>query len=60
MMDVTVKELEEQAQMIIDGAVDRIRKMGFGVVGDGTVHGNGIWIDRLRVRIAKDKDAGSE
>ena len=46
-------EREEQAQLIIDTAIQRARELGYGVVGDGTVHGNGIWIDRLRVRLAK-------
>lgn len=45
-----VKEREEQAQLIIDATLKRLRDMGFGVVADGTVHGNGIWLDSLRVR----------
>jgi len=45
-----VQEQEEQAQIIIDAAVERLRLLGFGLVADGTVYGNGIWIDRLRVR----------
>lgn len=43
-------ELEEQAQIAVDAAVKRIRELGFGLLADGTVHGDGIWIGRLRVR----------
>lgn len=41
---------ESFAQALIDQAVGQVNKAGFGVVADGTVHGNGIWLDSLRVR----------
>lgn len=41
---------EERAQSIIDGIVQKLAAAGLGIVGDGTVHGNGIMIDRLRIR----------
>lgn len=50
MSDEQIKEHEEQAQIIIDATVKRLREMGFGLVADGTVHGNGVWIGELRAR----------
>ena len=47
--DKYVDEREKQAQLIIDTAVERARQLGFGVVADGTVYGNGVWLDTLRV-----------
>lgn len=49
------EERREQAQTIIDTAIQRARKLGYGVVADGTVNGDGIWLDRLRVRRATDR-----
>lgn len=45
-----VKEREEQAQIILDTAVRRAKELGCGVVGDGTVHGDGIWLNQLQTR----------
>lgn len=50
-------ERAEQAQMVIDTAIALIRSMGYGVVANGTVHGNGIWLDTLRV-VRTDKPLG--
>jgi len=43
------EERREQAQMIVDKAMVRIRELGYGVVANGTVHGDGIWLDSLEV-----------
>ena len=54
-------EYREQSQLIIDAALTRIRKMGYGVVANGTVHGNGIWLDTLKVvRIEKPLQQGAD
>lgn len=47
-------ERRMQAQVVIDTALMRARSMGYGVVADGTVHGNGIWLGTLRVVRAAD------
>lgn len=43
-------ERVKQAQTIIDEAIKRVRELGCGLVADGTVYGNGIWFDSLRVQ----------
>lgn len=39
-----------RAQIVINDAIEAVRNLGFGVVADGTVYGNGVWIGELRVR----------
>lgn len=43
-------ERVKQAQTIIDQAIRRVCELGCGLVADGTVYGNGIWFDSLRVQ----------
>lgn len=45
---VRVESDEAAAQQILDVAVAYIARLGFGAVADGTIHGDGVWIDRLR------------
>ena len=44
-----LKEREEQAQIIIDTAIQRVSEMGFGIVADGTIDGDGMSFSKLRV-----------
>ena len=36
------------AQIVLDEVLMKLAKIGFGFVADGTVYGNGIFVDRLR------------
>lgn len=57
MTDELIRKREEQARIILDTALRRIRELGFGVVADGTVHGDGVWINELRLRYVGREEA---
>jgi hypothetical protein len=39
----------EKAQQVIDEAIASVHKLGCGIVADGTIDGNGVLFDKLRV-----------
>lgn len=38
-----------QSQAIINEAVRQVHELGCGLVADGTIEGNGVWFEKLRV-----------
>jgi len=42
-------ERVERAQVIINEAIKQVHELGCGLVADGTIEGNGVWFDTLRV-----------
>jgi hypothetical protein len=38
-----------QSQSIINEAVRQVHELGCGLVADGTIEGNGVWFEALRV-----------
>lgn len=50
-------ELAEEAVIILKSALARLRAWGFGVVADGTEHGDNVWVNELRpVRFPRKKN----
>lgn len=40
---------EDKVQDLIDTALSQVHDLGYGVVADGTLFGNGVWLNKLRV-----------
>jgi hypothetical protein len=43
-------ERVKRAQIIINEAIKQVHELGCGLVADGTIEGNGVWFDTLRVQ----------
>jgi hypothetical protein len=39
----------EKAQRVIDEAIASVHNLGCGIMADGTIYGNGVLFDKLRV-----------
>ena len=53
-------ERVKRAQIIINEAIKQVHELGCGLVADGTIEGNGVWFDTLRVQDRQSDMTGVE